>query len=108
MSSPSTRAEGSTSSRPIPNRTLPHPSRLSVAHRDQSGQLDVTQTSDVLALSRDVTKRAGTSKQAEKWAERIMEETVSAATFKKAVSGAYPAFPPCSAKLGVISIGQKR
>lgn len=78
---------GESSRRPTPNRTLPQPSRLTVAHRDSTGQLDhVGELSDAESLRRDLHRRAELSRKADKWGDKMMEEVIDRRAFKRAVS----------------------
>lgn len=77
---------GEPSNRPIPTRTMPQPARLTVAQRGTSGQVDNQAITDVEALKIDLDRRKLTARKAEKWADRMMEDTLSPLTFKKAVS----------------------
>ena len=88
MSAPQSTDKPGGPSRPIPHRTLAQPARLSVVHRS-SGQLDRlvgNGRSDVHTLQNDLIRRKEASQRAEKWMDRLMEETPTSTVFKKAVS----------------------
>lgn len=77
---------GEASRRPVPTRTLPQPASLSVAQRDDGVTVTGRAKSDVQALKDDLTRRAELTRKAERWMDRLMEDTPSPATVKKAVS----------------------
>jgi hypothetical protein len=57
-----------------------------VAQRDDGVTVTGRAKSDVQALKDDLTRRAELTRKAEKWMDRLMEDTPSPATVKKAVS----------------------
>lgn len=78
-------ANGESSNRPVPTRTMPQPARLTVAQRGATGQVDSSNITDVEALKNDLDRRKLVARKAEKWADKMMEETLSSPIFKKAV-----------------------
>lgn len=75
--------------RPIPDRTLRQPHRLTVASHDSSSGSNT----DAACLRVSFARRAGHQRNAELWADRMMEETLDRATFKQAVRRSMPATP---------------
>ena len=72
--------------RPVPQRSLPGPARLTVAQRDLDGQIGSSSRSDVQALKSDLDRRKEITRKGEKWADRLMETTPTLPVFRKAVS----------------------
>ena len=68
-------------SRPASGRTM----RVHVAPRDD-GELAPTTVDDLSALRLAEKKKADLRRRSERWADRLMEETVSRVVLKKAVS----------------------
>jgi len=69
-------------SRPTPDRTLRQPHRLNVSHRDAPS---ISNNTDIHDLRASYTRKAELQRIAERWADRMMEDTLDRQTFKRAV-----------------------
>jgi hypothetical protein len=77
----------SSSRRRPENRTLKQPLTLTVADRDDDGQLRRRAVTDKQALKSSLDAKVQAERETERWADLLMEEhTVERAVFKRAVS----------------------